>query len=474
MLLVIGSTAGALIASAAVGGLSLVSGVGRGAGLDRVVGDVSIYGVRPLELVVPSQGSIVFGQRFDAFLGRHTHGSNPTETSNYLGLLTIALVLAWLVIAARGWAKLPVRLRSATLGLLGVLVAALLFAAPSPIQVGGHLIWMPSRVLWEIVPAIRVPSRWVALVMTALLPLAALGLQAAASRFERPKLRYVAPAALVAAAAVLSFLELTIYPARPRIRTDPRPAEYAAVARTPPGILAEYPIDLSSDYVFWQSIHHRPILNGPPVFPAEDARRVLIDPAVPGTASKLSLLGVTAIVTHADALDYLSSNPDVPNANWGPGYALVARGSDGASLWRVVAPPAPALVTLRGGFGAPLPPQGTFVGYPFDSPSGVGALEFTAHKPEVVRLAFDAVPPQGRKAVLRLADERTERPFTLDGRTRVSVLVRIPRGHSLVLVKTDPPPTSDEDAIVISAPVAETAAGQPELQAQSISPEPGF
>jgi hypothetical protein len=310
--------------------------------------------------------------------------------------------------------------------------------------------------------------------MTALIALAALALQAGWSRVEQSTGRRLAPVGLVALAMVVSFLELTIYPARPRIRTHPVPPEYAAVSKTPKGILAEYPIDLSNDYLLWQSIHHRPILNGPPVFPAEDARQVLIDPAVPGTASRLSLIGVTAIVTHADALDYRSSNPDVPNASWGPGYALVARAADGSSLWRVVAPPAPALVTLRGGFGDPTAPEGTFVGYPLDSPSGVGALELWSRKDQVVRLFFDAVPPQGTSKVLRVADDQGERPFTLDGRTRVSVLVQIPRGHSLLLVKTDPPPTSDEDSIVIDAPQVASASGTPELHAEQISSEPGF
>ena len=36
---------------------------------------------------------------------------------------------------------------------------------------------MPSKLLWNVLSAFRVPSRWDPLLMTALLPLAALGLQ---------------------------------------------------------------------------------------------------------------------------------------------------------------------------------------------------------------------------------------------------------------------------------------------------------
>jgi hypothetical protein len=56
----------------------------------------------------------------------------------------------------------------------------------------------------------------------------------------------------------------------------------------------------------------------------------------------------------------------------------------------------------------------------------------------------------------------------------VSVLVEIPRGQSQLLVKTDPPATSEDDAIVISAPRAETASGQAVLHADVVSADPGF
>jgi len=228
------------------------------------------------------------------------------------------------------------------------------------------------------------------------------------------------------------------------------------------------------DNLLWQREHGRPVLNNDAIgTPAYEATQMLVDPATPGTAAQLAFLGVTAILSHPNALDYTEGVPNVPDASWGPGYALVARTSDGASVWRVVAKPAPALVTLTGGFGAPQPPQDGKVGYPFNSPSGVGTMQFTAQQPGVVRLTFDAKPP-GREQTLRLADDATEIPFDLHGPASVSVLVQIPRGTSYVLVKTDPAATSDDDAIVVSAPRAEEASGTPQLHAVLISSDPGF
>jgi hypothetical protein len=271
---------------------------------------------------------------------------------------------------------------------------------------------------------------------------------------------------------VVSFLELTIHPAQAHFRTAPVPAEYSAVERTPRGVLVEYPLGYADVYRLWQGEHGRPLLNGAPAdTPADYARLVLLDPAQPGTAQTLAFLGVTAIAIHPNAhvdAEVLPGDPATTD-----GYRLVGRFADGASVWHVIAQPAPALVTLPGGFAKPRRVD-DFVGYPFVSPSGVGVVEFTARTQSVVRLFFDAVPPKGAQRPLRLADANGEQAFTLNGRTVVSLTVEVPRGVSQLLVKTDPAATSEQDAIVISTPHTEKASGEPSLRADLISPGPGF
>ena len=473
-LLVAGSVGAALGASVVVAAFSIISGFGRGAGLHRVAGDLMVYGIRPLELLLPSPGNPIFGDRLESFFASRQHGSNPTETRDYLGLLTIALALGWMVVAWRRRAVLGSKLRPATAGLVGIFVASLLLAMPSPISLFGHELWAPSRLLWELIPAIRVPARWAALAATALIPLAALGLQAAwrrlASRPNGVRWAWV----LVAVAMVVSLAELTISPARPRFHTSHLPAVYAKLDTVRPGIVAEYPLVTTNDHIIWQTVYRRALVNNADFgTQADSARRMVLNPRVPGVAETLALLGVTAIVTHRDALGYRDFQPDVPNASWGPGYELVTRARDGSSLWRVVAAPAPALVTLTGGFGEPAPTPDGLVGYPLVAPSGVGTIEFTAREAETVRLSFAATPP-GRGQVLRVADSDTELPFTLNGSTDVSIAVEIPRGTSYLLVKTDPAATSTKDAIVFSRPRAERTTDGAQLTAVAISPDPGF
>jgi O-antigen/teichoic acid export membrane protein len=471
--LVAASVGAALVTPALFAIAAVVSGTNAGAGLDRVAGDLSVFGLYPRELVIPAARNLLFAGDVDSYWAAHRHGSNQTETTNYLGLLTIALALGWIVFAIRHRKAMSERAALATGGLGLAFVVGLGFASPSPVHVFGHALWTPSRLLWEVVPAFRVPSRWDALLMTALVPIAALGLQrlgqAAAGRWHRG---WIFPA-IVGAAMVVSFLELSIRPAEARFRTA-LPPEYAAVERTPPGILAEYPMGYSDIYALWQTRHHRPIFTGaPPETPADYARLAVIDPSQAGTAPALALLGVTAIAIHPFAHVDTEVAPQEPKP--GSGFELVGRFPQQTSVWRVVAQPAGAFVTLPGGFAKPrFRDAAGFVAYPMIGSGGVGVLQLAAKAPGVVQLTFDALPAGGRTQNLRVTDSKTEQAFTLKGKTPVSVLVEVPRGLSQLLLKTDPPATSEDDAIVISAPRAAKASGQAALHADLVSPDPGF
>ena len=181
---------------------------------------------------------------------------------------------------------------------------------------------------------------------------------------------------------------------------------------------------------------------------------------------------MTAIAIHPYAHVDAEIRPRDPKP--GQGFALVGRFPQSTSVWRVVASPDAAFVTLPGGFAKPRDIHGSFNGFPLIASGGVGVLHIASKQAGVVRLVFEAAPPQGQTRTLRLADSNSEQAFRLAGQTTVSVLVEIPRGQSQLLVKTDPPATSEDDAIVISAPRAETASGQAVLHADVVSADPGF
>jgi hypothetical protein len=98
----------------------------------------------------------------------------------------------------------------------------------------------------------------------------------------------------------------------------------------------------------------------------------------------------------------------------------------------------------------------------------------TAKQPATVELSLEAVPPQGAQRTLRIADSKSEQRFPLTGTTHIAVTVQVPRGVSQLVVKTDPAPTSEADAIVISAPLTASTSAAAVLHADLVSPNPGL
>jgi O-antigen/teichoic acid export membrane protein len=471
--LVAGAAGGAIVATLLLAVAAVASGTNAGAGLNRSVGDLSIFGIRPLELFVPPNGNILLGNHLASYWSTRTHGSNQTEMTTCLGLLTWALAIGWVVVALIRRRSLSRNVRLATAGLVTAFVAALLFAAPSPVLVLGHSVPMPSRLMYAAVPAFRVISRWDFFLMTALVPIAAFGLDALVRAVNARRRSALVAGLVVGAAMAISFFELTIHPARPRFRTVPVPPEFSAVEQAPPGIVADYPLGYSDIFRLWQRVHGRPLLNGAPAgTDADSARLMVLDPSQPGTAESLALLGVTAVGIHPEVHVDAEVPPQPPADK--PGYRHIASFANGSSVWRVTAQPAPAFVTLPGGFGLPRRLSDGRVGWPLSGGGGVAEVELRAKEPKTVLLTFDVVPPRAGNWNLRVADPDHEQPFAVSGPMTVGVNVAIPRGASRVLLKVDPAPTSEADALIIVTPRAVAATRSATLHAEKLSDDPGF
>ncbi len=463
-------TLGVLLGTIAIGLLSLPGRAEGGITIPRTLEDLSIYGARPVELLVPAADNPILGDATSSFR-RGQHGSHVAETTLFLGWLSVALAAVWLVFVLLRRRAVERGRMATTAGLVGALVAGLAFAAPSPIGIGGGRLftWTPSWFLFQVLPEVRVPSRFLALVSTVVIALAALGLQLARDRVARRTANAsggILGIAVVTAAVVVSVVELW-----PNVGTETRadrlPAVYAAVEPSPAGVLAEYPMDEGSDYRFWQRLHRRPLLNGAGLgSDADDVARRLVDPSAPGTAAALSLLGVSVIATRSDALDFTEGVPDVPNASWGAGYGLVRRLPDGSSVWRVTAAPAPAVAALPSpGFDDPTRHADGLVGYPLRNASG--RIVLRAKRPVRARMTFDVVAP-GRRRALRVGGGAGSIARTVAGRTPVSLVVDVPAGTSVLTV------TSDADGIELSAPVLTATADPADLRAEQVSADPGF
>jgi hypothetical protein len=426
----------------------VVDAMGRlGAGFNgvataRSVGDLAVYGARPWEFVIPSYRNIVFGGSVSPWLAKHLHGSNFSETSLFVGWLTLLLAIFWIAYALTRRTKLGDQQAFATVALAAIVLVGLVCSLPSPLPHTG--IPMPARFIWQLAPEFRVSSRFIAIVMTGLVPLASFSLEAIRSSLTRAtNLRRAAPVLAVTVCVVawlLSYLELAFAPPAITTRLTPPPPEYALVKSAPPGILAEYPLAsadqaVNSDYVFWQRIHGRPLLNGAPAGTlADEVRETVVDPASPGTAADLAALHVAVIVTRPTTYAYSGGSGD---PRLGRGYRLIGRGSDGAQVWRVVARPAPAVAAFDSGFYPPETPPKTPTSRWLGERSG--RIELVAAHPGTY-VAHFSLNSYGVPRTVRLIGRNRTLTFTVAGLRTVTVPIRLPSHRSSLTITTLPGP----------------------------------
>jgi len=413
----------------------------------RSKADLLPYGSRPFEYVLPAYLNPHFGTA--PWLTAHLHGSNFSESSLYVGWVTILLAGGWLLWALRARRRLGREQKFVGIGFAALVAAALLFSLPSPIP---HTsVPTPSLLVWEVASQFRVPTRFQALVMAGLVPLAALGLAGLG------RLALVAShtrAAVVAVCALFGFLswyELSVTsPGLTAVNVPP--AEYRALRAAPPGIVAEYPLVTldearNSDYLFWRRFDHRRLFNGASRGSFPDAvRDALVDPTASGTAAALSEIGVSTILVHPDVYTALGVPKQAPQ-QLGSGYRLLGRYPDGTSMWKVTARPAPALATFRGGFGTSeiAPPESSRWLLAEDGKIGIYARRAGLYRARI-RVVSYARP----RTVVIEGVGRPRRFVAPPGGADVSLLLRVPAGHSTLTVETSPGPEPIPDGRSVS------------------------
>ncbi|MBA2567924.1 MAG: hypothetical protein H0V11_01110 [Actinobacteria bacterium] len=433
----------ALIAPIALLLLSLGGPVDQGISVARSEGELSTYGARWWEYVLPSYRNPVFGDDVGPYLVDRLHGSNFSESTLYVGWLTIVLAIGWIVWAIRRRKQLDGQARLLLLSLPAVILVAVLFSLPSPLP--GTGITMPSEAIWRFVPQFRVPSRFVVIVLTALLPLAAFGLEGlrrrAAALPGPPRLAKAVSFAVCVVAFAVSSLELAIDPEPATADVGSAPSLYRAVRAAPPGALVEYPLvrsdqGVNSEYLFWQRIHERALVNGAQLGTfADRVGQTLIDPVSPETAPSLAALGVSTIVVRANT--YAFSGTREGPQDVGPGYRLIGRFPVDTSLWRVVAKRAPAIATFAAGFSH----AESLVGQPTSRwmiASDADVLIYT-WRPGTYEAEF-LLSSYGRARVVRVRGRNSSELFGVGAPRRVKVRVRLPRGHSILRLSARPGP----------------------------------
>ena len=419
----------------------------RGAGADgiataRNVHELVFYGARPWEYLIPSYRNRIFGDEVGQWEVAHLHGSNFSETSLYVGWITIILAAGWLVWALVKRSRLRAGVGFATLALAATVATGLVFSLPTPLPRTD--IPTPVRLIWEVAPQFRVPARFVALVMAGLVPLAALaleGIRLAVARHVQPRaFAVVVAGGVCVVAGVLSFLELSISPPTTLTDLSHAPPEYEAVRRAPRGLVAEYPLApsnqaVNSDYLFWQRAHDRKIVNGAPLGTFADAvGQTLVDPTTPGTAEALATLGASVVIVRPSVYAF-TGGPTTKTTVPRKGYRLLATTPAGTAVWQVAAKPAPAIAAFVSGFYSPetIEPGSTMRWM-----GSTGTVEMYTTRSGVHTATFSAAS-YGRSRRIRIEGQSGSRVVRVPGRyANISLSLVLPRGRSSLVLTADP------------------------------------
>lgn len=332
---------------------SLVLGIFRAAFIIPKSVAVAEMGQRPFHYLfsqsasvfnylVPSSSNPVLGGVARFLEGSIFYGRGPIEQTLYLGWVPI--LFAW--IAWKNRAKLTKKDSKSQEEtfyvklLLFIAIGSVLLSMPPFFNLGFFKIYFPSFFMYKILPMFRAYARFGILAILSVSILAGIGYKYFLER-SRAKNTKVALSSLFIFLLLFEFNNIP--PFRVTNLTKP-PQVYSWLAdQEGDFIIAEYPLGEASrgetfvelDYLLYQRIHQKRILNGAkPGTKADEIKQQLFRIDDPNVPEILRSLGVKYVVLHLRryregtnkrAVDIIGEVPDLSGAN---GLKLIKRFSD--------------------------------------------------------------------------------------------------------------------------------------------------
>ena len=263
--------------------------------------DLFIQSAKPLSYILPSTEHPMFGGFTKHFVGSSLWGTSYTEHQLFLGWLP--LILAF--VAFRRWQKMR-KIRNPKSEILNkskipnpksqinpntqypnskvniinnsmyedfyigffifLAIAAWFFSQPPWWKFGSVRIFMPPFFMYKILPMVRAYCRFGVVVMLAVSVLAGFGLKFILERFKTQKAKIL----ITCLFSGLVLFEFLNFPPFKVIDLTKYPKVYNWLKEQPDEmVIAEYPLDVkgpskgpSEHYKFYQTIHHKKIING--------------------------------------------------------------------------------------------------------------------------------------------------------------------------------------------------------------------
>jgi hypothetical protein len=316
--------------------------------------ELLLYGAQPSDYIRPLGSNPVWSTLFGSPF------PNPSgERLNYVGWVTIVLALVGVAVALWPRAGVGGTRRTAARVALALVPVLFLFSLASPMTFFGVTIeHMPSRIVFDALPFLRVFARFVVPVMAVLLVAGAVGLwYLLRGRSELWRMSVLAGVLLLTAADLPT--PLPVSSAAP-VTIDGRTAQDVPVWRWLAGQdhreivfdLPGRPNELVERfYMYGQTVHGHPIAGGG-LFAGQlgyDFVNQTGDAAWPNTPPWLASAGIGLVTINPWA--YAMTGREAPDPARPPkGFTVERTFPDGSAVWRVTADPADAVPVFRDGW----------------------------------------------------------------------------------------------------------------------------
>lgn len=364
---------------------------------DRIVTrqrvELELYGANLGDYVKPIPGQYLWSGIFGTDPAAWPFASPGGERTVFLGWTVMIMVIVGLVLAWRMRDRLGRRGRIAVLLAIPMGVVMVIFSLASPYPLLGFRIPMPSSLVFDYLPFLRVYARFGIMVMACALVLGAVGLSLL---IRQRSINW--RLSLTAIVIILTAMELpTSLPIGSGVplTLDGRAPEDVPTwqwlkTHDPSAVVLETPAFpnelIDREFLYGQMVHGHPLANGGLNEPgnATDFGREYGNP-----------LFVTSPTAYATAgIKYVAVNPWAwrqagltPPAHTQPpvGYSVAADFPDGSAVWRVTARPAPAIAFPAEGWWDAETVNGVRWRYMRD------AATYTAYAPRAERVSINFV-----------------------------------------------------------------------------------
>jgi len=285
------------------------------------------HSARLLCYFLPSSANPVLGGPAHALEGTMFYGRGPIEQSLYLGW--VGLVLAWFAWKRRAQLQSDGfdKKNEAFFVRFFVFLAlcGFIFSMPPYVNLGFFKLYFPSYFMYGLLPMFRAYARFGLVVILAVSVLAGIGFKMACGKLNQKKRFFVSILTVF-----LIFFEFNNIPPFRCESVNSAPEVYLWLAQQKGDfIVAEYPLEEASrgetyielDYLLYQRLHKKPILNGiAPGTEGYEVKSKIMKVTDPQTSIVLKALGVKYVVVHLgryregtnqNAVDVVGELPDL-------------------------------------------------------------------------------------------------------------------------------------------------------------------